>query len=403
MRRRGGRPPGSKPIRRLLPLVMAVAAALFVAACGSKPAVTVPSRAPAVAVVAPTLATSVSSGNGTSWAIVDMGGAASGYDNFWELFVRPSGATGWKLATPTGVASNGGLVMTSTGATSLVTGFRPSQDLTFSPLASTTDAGTQWSQSALLSPGLGDRPDALAGSATGQLIALTDTSDVETSTSLGANWAKLTTERSLAASAAGRGCGLQALTGAAWTPAGSPLVAGSCREPGIAGIFAYSAGTWRLTGPALPAALSGAAINVLGVATTGTKTTAILAATTHAGSSVLAAWSADGGTDWQLSPALAAGRVSSPSVSIWADGSAGVVVSAAGVRGGAIIGWQAANWQPLPTLPAGTATLATGPGGEPEALTVSKGTMTAWQLPAGSSQWSLAQTVRVTIPYGSSG
>ena len=119
MRRRRGRPRRSQPIRRLLPLVMAVAAALFVAACGSKPAATAPSRAPAVAVVAPTLATSVSSGNGASWAIVDMGGAASGYDNFWELFVRPSGATGWKLATPAGAASNGGLVMTATGATSL--------------------------------------------------------------------------------------------------------------------------------------------------------------------------------------------------------------------------------------------------------------------------------------------
>jgi hypothetical protein len=388
---------------------MAVAAVLFVAGCGSKPAATAPSRAPAAAVVAPTLATSGSSGSGASWAVVEMGGAASAYDNFWELFVRPSGATGWKLDTPTGVASNGGLVATATGATSLVTGFRPSQKLTFSPLASSTDAGTQWSQSALLSPGLGDGPDALAGSASGELIALTDAGDVETSTSLGANWARLTTQRSLAASAAGRACGLQTLAGAAWTPAGSPLVAGSCSKPGIAGIFAYSAGTWRLIGPALPAALSGAAINVLAVATTvstataGARTTAILAATTHAGTAVLAAWSADGGTDWQLSPALAAGLASSPSVSIWADGSAGVVLAPAIPRTGAMIGWQAASWQTLPTLPAGTATLAIGSGGEPQALTVRNATMTAWQLSAGSSQWTLAQAVRVTIPYGSSG
>jgi hypothetical protein len=396
-------------VRRLLPPAMAVAAVLFVAGCGSKPAATAPSRAPAAAVVAPTLATSGSSGSGASWAVVDMGGAASAYDNFWELFVRPSGATGWKLDTPTGVASNGGLVATATGATSLVTGFRPSQKLTFSPLASSTDAGTQWSQSALLSPGLGDGPDALAGSASGELIALTDAGDVETSISLGANWARLTTQRSLAASAAGRACGLQTLAGAAWTPAGSPLVAGSCSKPGIAGIFAYSAGTWRLIGPALPAALSGAAINVLAVATTvstataGARTTAILAATTHAGTAVLAAWSADGGTDWQLSPALAAGLASSPSVSIWADGSAGVVLAPAIPRTGAMIGWQAASWQTLPTLPAGTATLAIGSGGEPQALTVRNATMTAWQLSAGSSQWTLAQAVRVTIPYGSSG
>jgi hypothetical protein len=383
--------------------VMAVAAALFVAACGSKPAATPPSTAPAVAVAAPTLATSGSAGSGDSWAIVDMGGAASAYDNFWELFVRPASSASWHLATPAGVASNGGLVMTSAGATALVTGFRPSQKLMFSPLASTTDTGTQWSQGALLTPGLADEPDALAGGASGQLIALTDTGDVETSTSLGANWANLTTQRSLATSAAGRACVLQALTGAAWTPAGSPLVAGSCRKPGIAGIFADTAGTWRLIGPALPAALSDAAVNVLDLATSGARTTAILAATTHAGTSVLTAWSADGGTDWQLSPALAAGRASRPSVSIWADGSAGLVLAPASPRAGAIIGWQAASWQMLPTLPAGTATLAIGFGGVPQALAVSKATMTAWQLPAGSSQWALAQAVRVTIPYGSSG
>jgi hypothetical protein len=397
-----GRPPGSRPGRRLLGLVLAVAGALFVAACGSKPAATAPSRAPAAVIVVPTLATSVSSSGGATWAVVDMGGAASAYENFWELFVRPPGASGWKLATPTGVASNGGLVMTAAGATTLVTGFRPSQDLTFSPLASTTDAGTQWSQTAPLSPGLGDGPDALAGSASGQLIALTDSGDVETSTSLGATWARLTTQRSLAASEAGRACGLQELTGAAWTRAGLPLIAGRCGKPGVAGIFEYSAGTWRLIGPALPGALSGAAINVLGLASTGARTTALLAVTAHAGTSVLAAWSANGGTDWQLSPALAAGRTSTASVSIWGDGSAGVVLAPGSPRTGATIGWQAASWQTLPTLPAGTATLAIGSGGEPEALAVNKATMTAWQLPAGSSQWTLAQTLPVTIPYGSS-
>ena len=118
---------------------------------------------------------------------------------------------------------------------------------------------------------------------------------------------------------------------------------------------------------------------------------------------MLAAWSANGGTDWQLSPSLAAGRTSSPSVSIWADGSAGVVLAPGSSRTGATIGWQAANWQTLPALPAGTATLAIGSGGEPEALAVSKATMTAWQFAAGSSQWTLTQTLPVTIPYGSSG
>ena len=338
-----------------------------------------------------------------------MGGSAASFDNFWELFVRPAGGASWQLATPAGVASNGGLVMAATGATSLVTGFRPSQDLTFSPLAATTNAGAQWSQNALLSPGFGDVPGALAGSSDGRLIALTDTGDVETSRSLGAAWSTLTTQRSLAASSAGRACGLQALTATAWSPAGSPLVGRQLRQ-------GRRGGRLRLLGRGVAAGRPGAAglasprtaVDVLGLAATGGRTTAILAAPTPGGTSVLAAWSADGGAHWRLSPALTAPgqavtAASKPSVSIWADGSAGLVLSGASAGSGAIIGWQAAGWRTLPALPARTATLAIGPGGLLQALAPGQDTMTAWQLAAGSRQWVPAQTVRVTIPYGTSG
>ncbi len=399
-----GRPSGALPIGAFLGGAL-LAAALLLAGCGTTPARTsAPSRTPGLSV--PTLATSVSSASGTGWAVVPMGGGpASAVDSFWELFVRPAGATSWKVATPGGVASNGGLVMAATGPTSLVTGFRPSQKLTFSPLASTADAGAQWSQNALLSPGFGDVPDALGGSEGGKLIALTDTGDVDTSTNLGATWAKMTTERSLTDSLAGRACGVQALAAAAWTPGGSPLVAASCGKPGVAGIFAFSAGAWHLSGPLLPVGLSHDVVNVVGLATTGQRTTTVLAARSAAGISLLAGWSADGGATWRLSPALAAGTASKPSVSIWADGSVGLVLPTAhGTHAtGVTIGWQSAAWRSLPPLPARTATLAIGADGGPQALTVSPSMMTAWQLAAGSSRWILAQTLRVTVPYGSSG
>src|ERR1019366_4915858 len=48
-------------------------------------------------------------------------------------------APSWKLVTPVAVADNGGLVVATTGPQSLVTGFRPSQDLTFSPITATSD------------------------------------------------------------------------------------------------------------------------------------------------------------------------------------------------------------------------------------------------------------------------
>src|SRR5271166_4491135 len=96
-----------------------------------------------------------------------------------------------------------------------------------------------------------------------------------------------------------------------------------------------------------------------------------------------------------LTPAGAGAR--RPSVSIWADGSAGLVLPAASASAssGAIIGWQASGWRMLPRLPVGTATLAVGPGGQPQALTVTQAAMTAWQLGPGSSQWTAAQTVHV--------
>jgi hypothetical protein len=379
-----------------------VAIAALAAACGTAPAASsgVAAAAHRAAIGGPALATSASSASGTNWAVVQLGGSAAAFDNFWELFVRPAGATGWQLATPGGAASNGGLVMTPTGATSLVTGFRPSQKLSFSPLAATADGGAHWAQNALLSPGFSDVPDALGASAANQLLALTDTGNVEASTDAGVTWRTLTTERALAGSSATRACRVQALTAVAWTPTGSPLVAASCARPGVAGVFMLAAGGWRSSGPALPAALSHDDVDVIGLATAGQRTTAILAASHGASTSVVAAWSADGGATWRLSPALPAGTATHPSVSIWADGSAGLVLSA---TGGATIGWQSAGWRTLPQLPPRTATLAIGPAGQPEALTASPNAMSAWQLAVGSNNWTLNQTVRVQVPYGSSG
>jgi hypothetical protein len=329
-----------------------------------------------------------------------MGRSAGALDNFWELFVRLAGTTRWKLATPAGVASNGGLVMAATGATSLVTGFLPSQQLTFSPLAVTTNGGAQWSQNALLRPGFGDVPGALGAGSSGQLIALTSAGEVEASTNAGATWRTITTQRTLASSRAGRACGIQKLTAAGWTPTGSPLVAANCAKPGVAGMFTLAAGSWREVGPPLPASLLHDAVDIIGFATTGQRTTVVLATRPAAGSTVLAGWSVDGGQTWRLSPALAAGTAGKPSVSIWADGSAGLILTQ---RTAATIGWQSAGWRALPSLPARTATLATGPGDQLQALAVSRGALTVWQLATGSSRWTLAQTAQVPVPYGSSG
>jgi hypothetical protein len=234
-------------------LTLAAGLAVLAACGGFGPAATRHQQAAATARSGPSLATSLAGTDGTSWAVVEMGGSAAAFDNFWELFARPAGGSAWQLVTPAGMASNGGLVMTQAGAGTLVTGFRPSQQLTFSPLAASADAGSRWTQNSLLSPGLANVPNALAGNAGDGLLALTDTGVIENGTGLGASWTRLTTVRALATSSPGRSCGLTGLTAVAWTPAGSPMAAGNCRTPGVAGVFTLTAGSWRAAGPTPPA------------------------------------------------------------------------------------------------------------------------------------------------------
>ena len=137
-------------------------AAVTMAGCGSVPATGHDSLTAAAGIAGPALTTTLSASNGTSWAVLELGGSAATHNDFWELFVRPPGSAGWQLATPAGVASNGGMVAAQSGPASLIAAFRPSQDLTFSPLAATADAGHQWTQANVLDTGIANLPGALA-------------------------------------------------------------------------------------------------------------------------------------------------------------------------------------------------------------------------------------------------
>ena len=106
---------------------------------------------------------------GATWATVPMG-ATAGPNEFWQLFTRPAGSPNWRLQTPPGIATNGALVLAGAGAT-LTAGIRPSIDLTFSPVTSTSDGGKSWGTSPPQT-GLAGNPDALAAAPDGHLIAL---------------------------------------------------------------------------------------------------------------------------------------------------------------------------------------------------------------------------------------
>ena len=99
-----------------------------------------------------------------------------------------------------------------------------------------------------------------------------------------------------------RRCGLTALTAGAFTPSGTPLVAGRCSRPGTVGIFAAKNGTWQAAGPALPATLDHQHTTVLRLTRTSTGNVALLETGTGPDASLLAAWSAGNGGHWALSP-----------------------------------------------------------------------------------------------------
>jgi len=372
--------------------LVAVACLMAVAACGSKPAASVPaSSAPPAP---PPLATSFTGAAGAGWAVVEMGGSAAQENNFWQMF---SGRPGdWRLATPLGVADNGGLVVTDTGAGSLVTGFVPSQDLTFSPLAASADDGANWSPGDPVTPGLAGVPDALAAGPGARLIALTR-SGAEIDQHLGA-WTRLSSAGALAATPAGRACRVTRLTAAAFSSAGAPLLAASCGRPGVAGIFAEAGGRWQAAGPAVPASMAGQDVEVLRLTATGAGLVALLQAGAGPGASLAAAWSDNSGTHWSLSAPLRmdAGRLRSTAVG--PGGSIGIILN---VGHGETLAGPGSSWRSVPALPQWAATLAPGPAGRLDVIAAHGGTFSDWRL--AGSRWSPAQTIRVTIPYGSSG
>ena len=81
------------------------------------------------------------------------------------------------------MADNGGLVAAGGGAY-LVAGFRPSQNLAFSPLATSTDTGRNWTPG-LLDAGLADTPGAIAVGPSGRTLALLQDGTIEAAPTAG--------------------------------------------------------------------------------------------------------------------------------------------------------------------------------------------------------------------------
>jgi hypothetical protein len=392
-------------IRALARAAVAICGVGLIAGCGSQPArVASPSPPPATA----PLSTSLVTAQGT-WAIAVMGGAAATHNDFWQLFARPAGASRWSLATPQGVADNGGLVAAG-ASTSLVVGFRPSQNLAFSPLATSTDAGRHWTPG-LLDAGLADVPGAIAVGPSGRVLALLQDGAIQAAPTASAaaagQWTRLSTLTALAASAPGRECGLTGVNAVSFGPNDSPMAAGSCARPGVAGVFTDVGGTWRPAGLTLPGqGPRMGTVRALGLAATAGGDVALLAGSIPGGNSLFAAWW--NGTRWTVSAPVTGGPVRA--VGFGSGGSAWLLLGSGSRVQAETIGGAGASWRALPPVPAGTqvlappgtGTLAPGPANSYDALAAAGATLTVWRLAHGAS-WAKVQLITVPIQYGSSG
>ena len=198
------------------------------------------------------LASAVTTPTG-SWAVVPMGQLDHPLNTFWELFYRATSTSLWHLVTPTGVADNGGLVVSVAGAGAATVGFEPSQLLRYSPLALSSDDGESWVP-ALVPKSLVSTPDALAATrgSVGTALALVRGGAANVLTAKGPllSWHALSGDR-LLASGSDAGCGATGLDAVDLTSSNIPLVGSGCRRAGQVGIFAHLGTRWELVGPRL--------------------------------------------------------------------------------------------------------------------------------------------------------
>jgi hypothetical protein len=346
-------------------------------------------RPPATPVSASTTTSAGSS------VVLAMGHLRDPLNTFWELFLRPAGASSWKLQTPPGVASNGGLVLAASPSGSVTVGFLPSQQLTFSPLAQSSDGGAKWSPGELPSA-LTPAPDALAVGATGDVLALVGSRMLGSTGDLGA-WSTVTTTGALRAAASS--CGVQKVTAVAYNPAGQPLLGLSCAHGGQIGIL-VSASTWHAIGPSLGNGAS--AVTRLVRTPAGVAGLAQVQAGTRA--SVVAFWGNGSTAAWAGSATLSVPAGWSVKATATGGGSGeglAVLLGSGEARRVAVVAGPGASWVTLPAAPRGASAVSVI-GTEVDTFVVASSKLGVWASHVGAAGWSRSASLTVPVPYGSS-
>jgi hypothetical protein len=372
-------------------LAAAVAGGLLLAGCGTRPGGVTLASAAAARIPITTAVTTASA----SWAVVRTGGRRPG-DSFWQLLVRPAHAVRWRLVTPPGVADNAGLVLAPAAGGAMTVAFLPGAQLRFTPLATSTDDGVHWS-AGLLPATLAPVPGALAALPGGRLLAVTRTGVLESDAG-GKAWKSVVRLRALAASAAGRKCGLTALTAVAAGPSGTPVIGGACGRRRSIGVFREATSGWQLLAPGRRAGLRGPVV--------------VLELTTGSGGATTALVGEGSGRRARYAQVNVAGGVPvsvsllRPRVRMLTATFVNAGDRWAGVAGGRVVAYappvlpkRSQGWA-FPVsgrLPVSGASAAFGPGGRLTAFVPAAAGIAVWTL-GRHSGWHRSQAITVSAP-----
>jgi hypothetical protein len=355
------------------------------------------------------LASAVSTSSLAS-VLIPMGHLDDPSNTFWELVVRPAGATTWLVRTPPGVADNAGLVVSQPATGPLTVGFLPSQDLTFSPLADSSDQGRTWSQGQLPTA-LAPTADALATGPDGVRYALVakDGRAVWSAASGLSSWVPVVTQGKLGL--ADPACHLSAVTAVAAQAGGRLLVGVSCSGGHGVGVLAgvgsttpsAGSGSWQPVGPSIGGS-AGVATTVIRLEDSAQGISGLVRVVSGSTPWLVAIWGSGGAAGWRQSAPLAV----SSGWSVMATGTGGgsgqgqaVLLGSGAQRRIEEIAGPGQPWTAVPAVPSDTGAVAVV-GSQTDAFVASGTRLTVWSLATGSIQWQRAASIYVPLQYGSS-
>lgn len=372
---------------RALTAAALAALAMSAAACASPP----PSSSRPPAAIRPNLATSLVT-TGGAWATVPTSG-------FWQVLFMPSGTDRWTLATPPGVADNGGVLVVPAGTSGMLAAFRPSERLSYTPLARKTSATTPWRAAGIIESSLTPTPAAISAGPGSEYAALLGGG---TEVRISGRGGRIATESVHLLRATSKGAGLRRFTGVAWSARlGVALLAGASSRAGVVPVFAGPPGAVALLGAA-PPQIEDSTVTVLDISAGPSAVSALLLASGTHGKGLEVGNLPSGSGTWRVGAAIPLSKGSEAPVVeplgatgwlYWAGGGSSIYVTAS-----AASGWV--HYASPPSRTSGLAAVAGGGSLQLYAFATRSGSdiVEVYRFRAGS--WSLSQALSVPLQLG---